>query len=283
VASEIQLDFKDPGARTSVVLFALGVARVDPGEGLPASVLVDLLEALGLSPAAARAAILRARRKGWLISRRQGRRVAYTLSPAMAAAEERRRAWVPGSRWDHTFHVVLHEIPERHRSVRDALRRSALLAGYGVLHSGLLVAPTDRRDELGLDVSGLPEGCRVLFGELRLAERDARDVASRAWDLEALAGRYRRLARALRAAATSAARRPPSGRRALVRFAAVARPFYDAIRDDPGLPDELLPAGWPGPELSAGFAEVMRCFAQPLDQYLRTVYEATPPPMVVEP
>jgi DNA-binding transcriptional regulator PaaX len=40
-------------------------------------------------------------------------------------------------------------------------------------------------------------------------------------------------------------------------LATATLPIYEAIRDDPGLPPQLLPAGWPQPELRAALTEAL--------------------------
>jgi hypothetical protein len=63
---------------TREVFFALGLAAVGRDEAAVAGpVLIAVLSDLGLSESAARAAILRLRRHGWLSSERHGRRTYY--------------------------------------------------------------------------------------------------------------------------------------------------------------------------------------------------------------
>ncbi len=46
------------------------------------------------------------------------------------------------------FAGILHDFPERERARRDAFRRTARLAGYGLLGPGLLICPDDRWAQL---------------------------------------------------------------------------------------------------------------------------------------
>jgi phenylacetic acid degradation operon negative regulatory protein len=47
--------------------------------------------------------------------------------------------------------------------------------------------------------------------------------------------------------------------------------FYDPLRDDPGLPVELLPPDWPGAELAEAYVAVTHVLGPALDEYLRSI------------
>ena len=45
-------------------------------------------------------------------------------------------------------------------------------------------------------------------------------------------------------------------------------PIYEAIRDDPGLPPQLLAPDWPQPELRAALHEALECLAPDVGNYI---------------
>jgi phenylacetic acid degradation operon negative regulatory protein len=232
--------------------------------------LLALLADLGLSEGAARSAILRMRRGGWLVSRRQGRTVAYQPSERMLAGHRRRAGALSPvrSEWDGAFHTLLFSVPEPARAFRDELRHAAHVAGYRTLRAGLLVAPGDRRDELGDIFDRVPPEGSVVTGWLKLGPDDTRRVAGDLWALDDLGQRYRRLAASARAGAAGARAGHATGATAFQSFAAATLPIYQAVADDPGLPADLLPRDWPAPELGAALGEALRAFGPAVSDHI---------------
>ncbi|MFN2569860.1 MAG: PaaX family transcriptional regulator C-terminal domain-containing protein [Candidatus Dormibacteria bacterium] len=271
------------GHPAGLILFALGAAEVPPEPPLPGPVLVALLADLGLSEGAARSAILRMRQGGWLRSRRAGRTVAYAPSESTVAGHRRRRGTLAGSGagWDGAFHALLVSVPERRRAFRDELRRAAHIAGYRTLQPGLLVAATDRGNELGDVLERIPPGASVLPGRLRLGDADTRRTAAELWALEELADRYRSVARRGREMAATAHEEDTTGPGAFRYLAAATLLIYEAVADDPGLPVELLPPTWPAPEMGEALATALRVFGPAVGAYISGLRQAHSQPMGV--
>jgi phenylacetic acid degradation operon negative regulatory protein len=263
--------------RMGLVVFAFGAASAPfggqlPGGALPGRALLRLLAELGLSPGAARSLLLRMRRDGWLQSTRAGREARYQLAPAISSAQARIERQLRGQRppWDGSFNGILYEIPEHARSFRDRLRRTAHLLGYVTLRPGLLIAATDRWAELGTLLPGQPPGSQVLKVQLALGPEDSRAVATRLWDLEVLATRYRQVITGAQMLTARASQLTP-GAEAFRAFAEATLPIYEVTADDPDLPAELLPAGWPDAELAQVLGHALRTFYPLISDYLTAV------------
>jgi phenylacetic acid degradation operon negative regulatory protein len=254
------LDDPGRGNPVALILFVLGAAQVPPEPPLPGPALLALLADLGLSEGAARSAILRLRRGGWLVSRRQGRAVTYTPSDRIVAGHRRRAGTFgeAGPQWDGSFHALLVSVPEHARAFRDELRRAAQIAGYRTIRAGLLIAPSDRRDEIGDLLDRIPPDASIVSGWLTLGPEDTRRAARDLWALDDLAQRYRAAAARARDAVERAG--DARGSDAFRAFAAATLPVYQAVADDPGLPPALLPPDWPAPELGAALGEAIRGF-----------------------
>jgi phenylacetic acid degradation operon negative regulatory protein len=208
---------------------------------------------LGLPETAWRAAILRLRRDGQLVSERVGRSARYSPSPAVAAAQRR---WGAHFRegppaWDGTFSGLLYDFPEGDRARRDRLRRLARLSGYGLLRPGVLISPDDRWPQLADSFGADQRAGRILRVGLTLAPQDQHPVARQLWDLDRLADRYRQIIRdtdrELARPVTPRTPRPSP----ILRLYATTQPIYESVAHDPALPAQLLPADWPGPRLGA--------------------------------
>jgi DNA-binding transcriptional regulator PaaX len=242
---------RDPAA--GAVIFAFGATGPE-AHPLSGPTLVALLGALGMSEPTARATILRMRRGGWLTSTRHGPVVEYALADPARRMAASVLAPVIGPRpsWDGRFHGLLFTIPEPERGYRDGLRRAAVQAGFGLLRPGLLVTTDEARfSRIAALLAGAPDGSRMLRVELRLAPADAKVAAAEAWPLERLAATYRAQAAELRALADGMRARPPTGPAAVRAMWEAMTPVSVTALDDPVLPAELLPAGWPGAEVKA--------------------------------
>ncbi|MER7499410.1 hypothetical protein AB0L05_28395 [Nonomuraea pusilla] len=270
--------------------FLFGVA----GESeLPGRALVRLLGDLGLTEAAGRALVARMRRDGQLTGERRGGRAYYRLAGGTAAgfARIKSNASATSSEWTGRFHALLYQVPESERAYRDALRRTALLTGYGLLQQGVLIALTDRSAHLG-PLLDPPEGVRLRKAEITMTDDEAARAAYDAWDLGTLDAAY-----AAHAAAMEAALEPPSGGTAaagteggsgaLAADAEALRTFnrllgaalVDTLRA-PRLPERLQPPGWSLPRLHAAIGKVHRVHGGPASAYVRGVLaeEGAPAP-----
>jgi phenylacetic acid degradation operon negative regulatory protein len=235
--------------------------------------LLRLLADLGVSGPAARSLLLRMRREGLLTSRRVGREARYRLAPIVFAGQERVERQLRGDRaaWNGSFSSVLYTVPERDRAFRDRLRRSALLLGYVALRPGLLVATTDRYDDLVAELPAQPPGSQLLQATLTFSANDSHRLAAGLWDLDAIAARYQRALAEFDARVREARLHPPAGPAALRAFAAAVLPLYQAGAADPALPAELLPPDWPAVELGAAIGRGFPIFAPLVGEYLDAV------------
>jgi len=249
----------------ALVAFLFGVSGRPE---LTGSTLRGLLADLGRSDDASRALLSRMHRGGQLTAERHGRETTYRLAGSFARGFEyiRRQATAGPPTWDGWFHTVLYRVPEESRSFRDALRRTAVMSGYGVLQPGVLVAPRDYRDQLAAHLPDKPEHSQILFGRLAMDSADAGRVVSTAWHLDEVAESYEshivRLQRCL-------AEEPPrEGPEELRLFAETVAPALSATLYEPSVPAELLPADWPGPILRQLVSECSERFDNPVSRYV---------------
>ncbi len=271
------------GRSVGLVPFLFGVTGRDV---LPGSVLRRLLGDVGLSPDAARAVLSRMRRHGQLASDRRGRGVEYRLIGEFARSFQRVRdqATARPPEWHGHFHALLYQVPERHRSYRDTLRRSAVLCGYGILQPGVLIAPTDRSGRLAAVLSRQPEDAQVWLSNLAMTPDNAARAASLAWDLPELARRYHhhisRLAGRLAAPPPGLAAGCPGRSAAPAAGVAMLRGFVDLLAPalidtlrNPGLPAILLPQDWPAPALQQAANEFTTTFGPTIQTYLDSLLD----------
>jgi phenylacetic acid degradation operon negative regulatory protein len=232
-----------PAAR-SLLLTILGEYVLPRGEPVWQETLVGALVSVGHSPQAARQALARSVRGGWLSTSRVGRRARVSLSPGAASLLETgaSRIYSFGQPWDWDgrWLVLILRVPESRREVRHQLRTRLAWAGLGSMGGGVWLTPhVSREAELRAAVSEAPAALATSFvASLGMLGRGA-DVAAAAWDLDSVRSQYQAFIEDF------AAVRPASGEayfrmQTLLVHAWRKFPFLD-----PDLPAELLPSGWP--------------------------------------
>jgi phenylacetic acid degradation operon negative regulatory protein len=218
----------------------------------------------GISEGTARTAISRMVAAGELEPDGAGYRLAGHLvarqSRQDASRRPRLRRW--RGAWEH--HVV--PAAARPAAARGELRRATRVLGLAELRDGVWLRPDN------LDPARAPEARAVVaaarcwsFTSHPVEDADPAVLAASLWDLAGWAAEARRLARRLEAATPDlAAGRTGGLRDAFLLSAAVLR----HLLADPLLPDELLPAGWPGPALRTSYEAFDRAFTSCWRDYL---------------
>lgn len=239
------------GSARSLLLTVLGEFALPAAEPVWTSVIVDVLGILGVEEKASRQALARVAADGWLASERLGRRVRWSLTEPghRLLSEGADRIYSFAARradWDGRWLVLVVSVPETRREVRHRLRTRLSWAGFGSPAPGLWVCPdAGRQGEAAdvldvLDLSGQALSYTATFAGIGSEQ----SMVDRAWDLAAIAGRYRAfLAEFGRSGRTSLRRDPDAALLAQIRLVHEWRrfPFLD-----PQLPATLLPARWAG-------------------------------------
>jgi phenylacetic acid degradation operon negative regulatory protein len=228
--------------QTHVLMFS-ALHLAEPGTAIATGGLIDVLGRLGVGEHAARGTVGRMTARGVLQRQRRGRRVHLSPTPAVRAAlaEGGTRAWQsPVNRtWDGRWTLLGFSLPESRRADRHLLRSRLQWAGFGMLQSGLWVAPRH------VDVERLLEELDVL-GHVKVfrahvdAPTQVAELIEDAWDVPALARGYHAfLARWDRSDPL------PDAADDLARQLWLHGEWSLLARRDPGLPVEYLPADWP--------------------------------------
>jgi phenylacetic acid degradation operon negative regulatory protein len=247
--------------------------------------LIALLRPLGLSPEATRTVLSRMGRKGWLDTRRVGKRSYYFLTDQgrRLLEEGEARIYHPptGERWDGLWYLVAYSIPEERRALRDRLRLRLQWLGFGQLGNGLWISPHRLRgeiDELARGL-GIADHLEVFRAQYQGFASTAHLVAQ-AWDLPALDERYAAFLARHEPAHAGAAARLSEGRlspeEAYVRRFRLTHEYREFPLLDPYLPRELLPPGWHGHRAAALFDEYHRLLGPRTEEFVRSVLEVAP-------
>ncbi|RKS78754.1 PaaX family transcriptional regulator [Actinomadura pelletieri DSM 43383] len=238
--------------------------------------LVALMECFGVPESTTRVVATRMRKEGWLDARREGRETVYALTDAAwrLLDEGRERIFVrERGPWDGNWHMVVYSVPEADRALRERLRKRLSWLGFGPLASAVWISPHDRSDQVR---EGLDGSSSIRLDVLRARSEGAaadRDMASRAWDLDALDADYGELLGRYRPRIARYRADDLRGAEALVERTRLTQDYRQFPFRDPDLPPELLPEGWRGRAAHEVFLEahgLLRAEAQAHVDHLLT-------------
>jgi phenylacetic acid degradation operon negative regulatory protein len=261
----------------SLLLTFCGAHLLDRDEAVFSGGLIDVLDRVGVKEHAARSTLARMTRRDLLTRHRHGKRVFYGLTgharEVLREGEERiwRRPAVNRD-WDGRWTLLGFSLPERQRGDRHLLRSRLSWAGFGLLQNGLWLTPA------AVDVDRLLEGLDVVdhvkaFRATMLAPTDVDQLIADAWDLDALAARYR--------AFLDRWDRPepaPAAPDDLARQLLLLTEWLMLVREDPRLPVEHLPADWPAVRAEHVTLRLRRVYEAPARHVAGEILEWAPRP-----
>jgi phenylacetic acid degradation operon negative regulatory protein len=232
-----------PAAR-SLLLTVLGEYVLPRSGGVWQETLVTAMTTLGYSRQAARQALSRSTRDGWLSAERRGRRARMTLGEPTAellrTGAERIYSFGRPWRWDGRWLLVVLRVPEESRAVRHALRSRLAWTGLGSLGGGVWLTPhVERERELAAAINDEPAAGAHSFVAESASIGNPEQLVADAWDLERVREQYTAFVddfARVRAVTPEACFRQQT----LLVHAWRKFPFLD-----PDLPAALLPSGWP--------------------------------------
>jgi phenylacetic acid degradation operon negative regulatory protein len=239
------------GSARSLLTTILGFFVLPLSEPVWASALTRALGTVSVDPAAARQALARGARDGWIQSCRIGRRATWSVTPGGRAALDAGVSYVlrfaaRSDIWDGRWLMLIVNLPSSDYRVRRRLQ----WAGFGQLSAGTWLSPqADREAEVIslLDELGLGDGACTLIARSG-ALGDCQRLVRQAWDLQSLAREYQQFIKdtALR----DSKQNDPFARQVLL-----VNSWRRLTLRDPGLPHAGLPADWAGHAAARMFLE----------------------------
>lgn len=233
-----------------LIVTLFGLYGRDSGGVLPVAALVRMLGELGVAAAPVRSSISRLKKNGVLQSQTAEGAPAYRLAPELAEVFDEGDARIFGPRPPRAagrWLLVAFTVPESQRNLRHLIRSALAGVGCGQVTPGLWIARADAEPSLRqqLERIGAMSYVEMFLADQQRPEQMAQKV-TRWWDLASLDAGY---------AAFNEAFAP-----VIDRWDCCAGSDWEAFAEyvplltrwrrfpylDPGLPVELLPAGWNG-------------------------------------
>ncbi len=94
-------------------------------------------------------------------------------------------------KWDGRWRLVMFDIPESERDVRDRLRRALTNLGLGILQASVWISPNDIKDEVKEIANKLNLGSKIKFFEVTRNKTLDKTIIEKSWNLPDLADNFR--------------------------------------------------------------------------------------------
>lgn len=275
----------DPRAK-SLIVTIYGDSILPHGGTVWLGSLIRLVAPLGLNERMVRTAVFRLTRDDWLTSQAIGRRSYYGFSPSgrLRFEEAHRRIYAaPGAPWDGVWQLVLIS-PEGPAANREGLRRELLWRGFGQIAPGLFAHPAVEPEALRafLREQGEQAGWLMMQAgaDLPASREGLRRLVARSWDLARLEHDYRRFLDHFRPIwrALETGGEPAPQTAFLIRTLLI-HDYRRVLLRDPLLPDELLPAHWPGSAARILCRNLYRRTQVPAERHIMAVLETADGPL----
>jgi phenylacetic acid degradation operon negative regulatory protein len=246
------------------MLTFFGVHVLDRGLAVSSGSVIDVLGRVGVGEEAVRSTLARMVNRGLLERHRRGRKMYFGLTEraVVVLRDGRDRVWRLGAvnrNWDGTWTVVGFSLPEAWASERHDLRSRLVWGGFGPVQSGMWIA-AGRVDAAALVADLNLDGYLRVFHGHSVAPTQAAALVGGAFELPVIAQRYEAFRSRWGGAEDSSSDGDGGGGHGgdggsdtalpgdgdpLARQLLLHTEWLNLVRQDPHLPAEHLPAGWP--------------------------------------
>lgn len=279
----------------SLIISLFGDAVVPRGGRIWLGSLIQLLEPLGLNERLSRTSVFRLARDEWLQSEALGRRSDYLLTPSGQRRFDEASRHIYASRapiWDCRWRLILN-IKSQSPNDRKKLRRALFWQGFGALGTAALTGAVGTKSAAGSECfvhpsADLPAALDALAADglghlidglvpltaadLPLAGTASNaDLVARSWNLDQLATDYAEFVATYTPSLAELRRNPHAPvntEDAFLMRLLLIHDYRRLLLRDPELPDQLVPANWPGQTARSLCGDLYRRLLAPSERHL---------------
>ena len=243
--------------------------------------LIRLLNEFGHNDQAARVAVSRMMKQGWLQSEKRENRSYYFLTDqGISRIEEagNRIFKLNPSEWDGKWRVLMYTIPEEKRQIRDELRQELLWSGFGSFSNACWISPNNLEKEVKLliekyDISEYVD----FFVSEYIGPKDNHSLVEKSWPLEQVVEKYEefyiKYSKQFIANQEIIKRGEMSDADCFVERTKLVHEYRKFLFIDPGLPKELLPENWNGTLAATLFNQYYQVLAEPASRFFESIFQ----------
>ena len=249
--------------------------------------LIKLLEPFGLNARLVRTSVYRLSQDNWLTAKHVGRRSYYSLTQSGRRRfdEGYRRIYaLPQQEWDGQWCLIFTGVPQITTEQRETIRRELLWQGFGSLAPGVLAHPSRDIDGVMPALKELEVHDKVAImlarGADELSMQPMTSLVQSCWDLSELSDNYKQLLDRFRPIWTEMQNEDElDPQRCFFARTLLIHEYRRILKRDPQLPDELLPAGWPGTAARLLCRNLYKLTQEPAEKHLMAMLETAEGPV----
>jgi len=233
--------------------------------------LVKMMTVFGFTEPAIRAALYRMKKKG-IIKEIDGR---IELSPEGLKRTMEGVGRVYGEykhHWDGKWRILVYNLSEERRELRDSLRRELTWLGFGSLAQSTWISPNPVDDTLKEVISrygSLLKERDHLFFFVATSWGDPQQIVRRCWNLSQIDQAYREFL-----SKWSTVDPNLDYERAFITKLMLVHEYRKFLNIDPMLPQELLPEDWIGYRAHELFVSLYSKLAPKADEYFTSMVKS---------
>jgi len=243
--------------------------------------LIRLLKEFGHNEQSVRVSVSRMMKNGLLQSEKKGNKSYYSLTPRGVSRvdEAARRIYkLTSHEWDKKWRVIMYNIPEEKRQIRDELRKELMWIGFGSLSNGCWISPNNFKKEINLLISKykIEEYVHLFLSEY-VGPQSNLALVEKCWSLHEIEEKYEQFIDTYSKKFIIRQSIIQSGQvtddECFVERANLVHEYRKFLFVDPGLPKELLPERWNGNHAALLFNQYYQMLAGPANRFFEEVQE----------
>ncbi|GEL77027.1 phenylacetic acid degradation operon negative regulatory protein PaaX [Tenuibacillus multivorans] len=243
--------------------------------------LIRLLKEFGHNEQSVRAAISRMSKQGWVQSEKRGNKSYYFLTEQGKARmdEAGRRIYQEESpSWDERWRILVYNIPEEKRNLRDQLRKELVWSGFGLLSNSCWITPNPLEEQVHRLIDKYDIASYVtLFDASYEGMNTSKSLVEKCWDLEDVNERYSQFIQEYSQKyyidKNLIEKGEISDGTCFVKCASLVHQYRKFLFIDPNLPGELLPEKWLGDSAATLFSDYHELLQKPATRFFESVFE----------
>ncbi|WP_338469678.1 phenylacetic acid degradation operon negative regulatory protein PaaX [Niallia sp. XMNu-256] len=243
--------------------------------------LIQLLKGFGHNEQAVRVAVSRMMKQGLLQSEKKGNKSYYELTERGLSRinEAAKRIYkLHPHDWDGKWRIVMYNIPEEKRQVRDELRKELQWSGFGYLSNGCWISPNNFEKEINLLISKYKiEEYVQLFLSKHVGPQLDFNLVEKCWPLQEIEKKYDEFidiySKKFIVDQSVIGSGQMSDEECFMRRANLVHEYRKFLFIDPFLPKELLPERWSGNHAALLFNQYYKMLAERASRFFEEVFQ----------